>query len=365
MNIDYLVTGGAGFIGCALAQNLLAAPIAGQAPTLTAIDNLHPQVHPHNARPAALHASADLHVMDICDAAGWDTLLARVRPRIIVHLAAETGTGQSLDHPVRHTEVNVNGTAQLIEALNRSGHVPEQIILSSSRAVYGEGAWRDPADGSIFYAGSRSKMDLDQGRFEIFGPSGQAAVPMPHEADSTHPRPISVYGASKLMQEHLLSAWCASRAVPLNILRLQNVYGVGQSPYNPYTGIIGLFHRQAAAGKAINIYEDGHIGRDFVYIDDVVTAFLSAMQRPPEVARIVDVGSGKAISIGDAAVDIAHHYRAALPQVSGAYRHGDVRWATCSSEKLETVLGVTPAISFGEGNRRLSLWLRETGVLDS
>jgi len=365
MDIDYLVTGGAGFIGCAFSQALFDGVDNGARQSLVVADNLHPQIHPQRVRPDALHPLADIRVVDICDGAAWDSILGEVRPRIVIHLAAETGTGQSLDHPLRHTEVNVNGTASLIEALNRAGHIPEQVLLASSRAVYGEGAWRDPGDDSVFYPGTRTKADMDARQFKIMAPSGAVGIPLPHNASMTHPKPISVYGATKLAQEHLLSAWCASRSVPLSILRLQNVYGVGQAPHNPYTGIIGLFHRQAAGGQSINVYEDGDIGRDFVYIDDVVDAFLSAVRNPPTSARTIDVGSGAAITIGEAAAFIADHYMAPRPEISGAYRHGDVRWATCDRTALELSLGVVPKVDFGEGNRRISAWLRQTGVICS
>jgi dTDP-L-rhamnose 4-epimerase len=301
--------------------------------------------------------------MDVCDAEGWDRVLAEFRPRAIVHLAAETGTGQSLELPVRHTHTNVTGTAALIEALHRAAILPEQILLSSSRAVYGEGGWTDPADGKMFLPGHRSREQLAAKRFAVVAPSGREGTPLPQHQGRIPPQPTSVYGGTKLAQEHLLSAWCLARDVPLSILRFQNVYGVGQSPHNPYTGIIGLFHRQAAGGERINVYEDGEIGRDFIYIDDIIRFMNAALQKPPAGQRRIDVGSGEVITILEAAKLIANIYDAPVPEISGAFRYGDVRWAVCDTQDLAAELGGPIEIDFAEGNRRLSGWLKDTGVI--
>ncbi len=362
IDIDLLVTGGAGFIGCSLARKLMAD--AGKTPLqIVALDNLHPQVHPNRTRPTTLPDAVKLVEQDVCDAAGWDALLARVKPRQIVHLAAETGTGQSLDLPTRHTHVNVTGTAAMLEALDRHHCCPAQIMLASSRAVYGEGEWCDPATQRRFRPGRRDHTALLAERFNFVAPSGQRAVPASHDAAQTVPEPVSIYGATKLAQEHILQAWCAARPTKLTILRLQNVFGVGQSPFNPYTGIIGLFHRQAAAGQTIEVYEDGEIGRDFIVIDDVANAFASALALPPSSPGAIDVGSGTAMTVMEAANLIASLYGAPKPRITGAFRDGDIRWAVAATERLERELGVTPSCDFVAANLQLSHWLHATGVI--
>ena len=363
MHIDYLITGGAGFIGCSLATALLR-PGATPLPAIVAVDNLHSQVHPSRERPTALPGSVDLQVFDVCDGDAWDALLARVRPRAVVHLAAETGTGQSLDLPTRHTHTNVTGTAAMLEAFDRAGHAPEHILLTSSRAVYGEGEWRDPVSGAPVRPGLRSREQLARGEFGFVGASGQAAVPLAHDQQQTRPAPTSVYGATKLAQEHILDAWCAARSTALSVMRLQNVYGVGQSPFNPYTGIIGLFHRIAAQGQAIEVYEDGQIGRDFVAIDDVTAALTLALRHAPAGRRTLDVGSGKAMTVLEAAQTIAGLYDAPAPRISGAFRNGDIRWAVCSPEGLAAELGFRATVDFLPGNLALSNWLHAMGVID-
>ncbi len=272
---NVLITGGAGFIGCRLARRLLDA-----GHRVTVLDRLHPQVHTGTGRPADLPADATLLPLDIAEASAWDTALKLVTPEIVVHLAAETGTGQSLTEATRHGQVNVVGTtALMLDALHRHDVRPQQILLASSRAVYGEGAWADGA-GTVFYPPPRSHDSLVAAQWDPMAPDGSPATPVAQSAAGIEPRPTNVYAATKLAQEHLLSAWGAAFGVPLTVLRLQNVFGAGQSLANSYTGVLTYFARQAAAGEQIRVFEDGDIIRDFVHVDDVVEAMVRAC-RPP------------------------------------------------------------------------------------
>jgi dTDP-L-rhamnose 4-epimerase len=254
--------------------------------------------------------------------------------------------------------VNVTGTARLLEALDQAGHVPSHIILASSRAVYGEGRWVDPADDRIFTPGHRAVEQLMRGQFDVIAPSGAVGLPLANDHSKMMPAPTSIYGVTKLAQEQVLSLWCEARGVPLSILRLQNVYGPGQSPHNPYTGIMGLFHRVAARGLPIEVYEDGKIGRDFIFIEDVASAIAAAIGKPPTFRRVLDVGRGTAIEVLEAARRIASLHDAPEPRISGAFRHGDIRWAFAAINELELELGYVAKIDFDEGNRRLAEWLR-------
>lgn len=179
----------------------------------------------------------------------------------------------------------------------------------------------------------------------------------------TYPEPVSIYGATKLTQEHVLLAWCAARSTRLTILRLQNVFGAGQSPFNPYTGIVGLFHRLAAAGNIIEVYEDGQIGRDFIAIDDVARIMARALAQPGTGHAAIDVGSGQAMTILDAAGMISALYGAPPPRISGAFRDGDIRWAVASTERLERQLGLLAQLDFATANLQLSQWLQATGAI--
>jgi dTDP-L-rhamnose 4-epimerase len=344
---DVLVTGGAGFIGCALAQRL-----AGRGGRWVAFDSLHPQVHATHERPDALPEAAELVVGDVTSADDWDALLAGFTPTTVIHLAAETGTAQSFTESTRHAMVNVVGTAAMLDAFTRRGVFPERFVLSSSRAVYGEGEWVT-ADGSVIHPGVRSRDQLERGEWDVPG-----ATPRPSSAARTEPAPINVYGATKLAQENILSAWSGARGLTLDILRLQNVYGPGQSLSNPYTGIVSLFSRLARAGETIPVYEDGNITRDFVYIDDVVGAFAAVIEGPDAAGeRRFDVGSGTPSTIIQLAREIAEFHGAPEPVITGRYRDGDVRYAACDISDTLTRLDWTPAWSLSDGVAALQRWI--------
>lgn len=342
-----LVTGGAGFIGCAISPAL-----SEYFDRVVVVDNLHPQVHATQSRPEALHAKAELVVADGSLAETWDDLLPGLHPHTIIHLAAETGTGQSLTEGSRHAIVNVVGSTQMLDALKRHERMPQRIVLTSSRAVYGEGAWR-AADGSLTYPGQRTFAQLEAGQWDFPG-----LVAQPFEATRTHPDPTSIYGATKLTQELVLRAWAQSFKVELGLLRLQNVYGPGQSLSNPYTGIVSLFSQMAKQGKTIPLYEDGDIVRDFVFIEDVADAVMriATMEHIPSVTPY-DVGSGTPTTIRELAEIIGAIYGAPPPLVNGAFRNGDVRAASCDVSRTVRELGWTPQWSASQGVRALCQWI--------
>lgn len=341
-----LITGGAGFIGCAI-----SARLKDSFEHIVALDNLHEQIHPSQVRPAALDPAVELVVGDVAERRTWDELLARFRPQTVVHLAAETGTGQSLTEGTRHANVNVVGTTQMLDAFVRHNCVPSRIVLTSSRAVYGEGAWRD-AKGEVTYPGQRSRAMLEAGQWDFTG-----LACLPFEATRTEPRPTSIYGATKLAQEMILRAWALSFGVEIGLLRLQNVYGPGQSLSNPYTGIVSLFAQLAKSGKTIPVYEDGQIIRDFVFIDDVAAAIhrLATGEIPSSVPY--DIGSGEATSILRLAGLIASVYGAPDPVVNGAFRNGDVRAASCDIARAESDLDWSPQWTVERGVKALCAWV--------
>ncbi len=356
MTRNCLVTGGAGFIGCAI-SNLLD----GQFNRIVALDNMHPQIHPTDARPAALHPAVELVKGDVAERQTWDSLLRDFKPDTVIHLAAETGTGQSLTEGTRHANVNVVGTTQMLDAFVRHECIPSRVVLTSSRAVYGEGAWSDK-NGKITYPGQRSRAMLEAGQWDFPG-----LKCLPFEATRTETRPTSIYGATKLTQEIVLRAWALSFGVELGLLRLQNVYGPGQSLNNPYTGIVTLFARLAKAGKSIPVYEDGEIIRDFVFIDDVAAAVqrMTKGAVPSDIAY--DIGLGKGATIRQLARIMADIYGAPEPTVNGAFRNGDVRAASCDISRARVELGWAPQWSVERGIRSLCAWVdaHETKILSS
>jgi dTDP-L-rhamnose 4-epimerase len=345
-----LITGGGGFIGTALARQLL---VGGDS--VAVLDNLHPQVHSREGRPARLPIEAQLITGDVAHAQDWDAALKLARPDVLVHLAAETGTGQSLTHATRHGRVNVVGTTTMLDAVRQHDAAPEHIVLASSRAVYGEGAWE--SDGVVFHPGQRTHADLVAKRWDPVSPGGRPARHLLSRADSTPPHPTSVYAATKLAQEHIIAAWSAATGTDVSILRLQNVYGPGQSLTNPYTGIVSLFGRLGAAGGIIDVYEDGEIVRDFVYIDDVVEALCAAIARPPHGRRLLDIGSGRPTTIARLAETIVSLTAAPPPQISGRFRDGDVRCAACDIAPAVGELALSSTVDLEAGLQLLLEWI--------
>jgi len=342
-----LVTGGAGFIGTALSERL-----APRFARWVAFDSLHPQIHRGNVRPKSLNSSAELVAGDVMLAADWDSLFDVFRPDIVIHLAAETGTSQSLNEASRHAKVNVVGTTEMTDALTRHGIRPDLVVLASSRAVYGEGTWRD-LNGREFSPGLRSHQQLISGQWDF-----PNAVPLASSAGATAPHPVNVYGATKLAQELLLEAWCGSYDVPRSVLRLQNVYGPGQSLINSYTGIVSLFSQLAEKKLEIPVYEDGGIVRDFVFIDDVVTAFESVICGS-HVTGPVDVGSGVPTTLLEIATLIADYHGAPAPRVSGEFRDGDVRYAVCVVDAAVEQIDWNPQWGLDRGLAALQVWIAE------
>ena len=352
MDRAVLISGGGGFIGCHLSAALLA-----EGWDVSVLDSLHPQVHVQPGRPALLPAAARLFPGDVTHAPTWDAVLKLVRPSVVVHLAAETGTGQSLTESTRHGQVNVVGTTQMLDALHRADVRPEHIVLTSSRAVYGEGPWAD-ADGNVRHPPGRTHVQLAAGRWDHVDDEGRPMLPQPARAAVTEPRPANVYAATKLAQEHLLAAWTSAFETPLSVLRLQNVYGPGQSLGNPYTGVLTFFATRALAGETLDVYEDGRIIRDFVHVLDVVDALVRAVEQPPSVSRTLDIGSGEPTTVLDAARAIAAAAGAPDPEVSGRFRDGDVRAAWASVEDAAGELGWKPQRPFAEGVSELLAWAR-------
>jgi dTDP-L-rhamnose 4-epimerase len=351
-----LVTGGAGFIGSAISRLLVE-----DRQTVVAIDSFLEQVHPSGIPSEFLHQDVVLLKRDVIERDTWEDFLSKYDPKIIIHLAAETGTAQSLTESVRHSRVNVLGTSEMLDALSRRGLKPERIVLASSRAVYGEGVWRDVDSGQTFLPEPRIHAQLAAGKWDPVSPAGGRVEALKHNAANVPANPTSIYGATKLTQEHILKAWCGAFDVPLAILRLQNVYGEGQSPHNSYTGIINIFHKLAYSKQAIPVYEDGQIVRDFVHIDDVARAIKASLGGAADRGA-VDVGTGTATSILDAARVIAAIHGAPEPVICGRFRDGDVRNA-CADVTALTSLGVIPSVDFEEGSRRVGHWLVSRGYI--
>jgi dTDP-L-rhamnose 4-epimerase len=319
-------------------------------------DNLHPQVHGENAAFPEFDENVFCAREDICDAAAIQRAVAQHAPDLIFHLSAETGTGQSYDLLSRYCAVNVSGTACLIEALRQAGKV-SRLVLAGSRAVYGEGLWRGQ-DGRLLVPPPREPQCLAKGQFIPTSVSGEPLEPMATPEDVS-PAPASIYGSTKLMQEYLVSQGTVGSAVESVILRFQNVYGPGQTLRNPYTGVLSIFCGQILSGQRLNIYEDGEIVRDFVFVDDVVEALMLAGTAASAPAPI-NIGSGRPASI----LSVARLLLQALDapsdrlRISGDFRAGDVRYAVADILRAKERLAWQPRVSLEDGLRQLASWAR-------
>lgn len=348
-----LVTGGAGFIGSRLVNRLAAA---GHAVWI--IDNLLEQVHGPAAQFPGISGAVTWIHGSVTDAAAMHALVAESRPDIVFHLAAETGTGQSLTEMSRYCNVNVMGTAHLVEAIRAAGLAAPRLVLASTRAVYGEGAYLD-AGGQVRVPPARLAKDMAAGRFDPVLPEGPALRPIP-TPETAEPNPASVYASSKLMQEYLLRQAAEAAGWQLAVLRFQNVYGPGQSLTNPYTGVLSVFIERLFAGQGIEVFEDGAIVRDFVFVDDVVEALLRAGTAETLDPSPINIGTGQPSSILDLAKMLARlaERDEGCVRISGAFRAGDIRHAVADISRARALLDWAPRVGVEEGAAALVAWAR-------
>ena len=341
-----LITGGAGFIGSRLARELVR-----EGHTVVVLDNLLPQVHGDSPQPNL--PDCETIWADVRDRDALDRAMKGVE--VVHHFAAETGVGQSQYEIARYVSVNTYGTALVLEAAGAAG--VRQLIIASSRAVYGEGTFDCAQCGKSFAAAGRSSEQMDAARFDIYCPACGAPARPQVMAESTLANPVSIYGLTKYQQEQLAEQVSAISDLETTILRFFNVYGPGQSLKNPYVGVLGTFFRRANADRTIEVYEDGKMSRDFVFVGDVVEALRRATNNEAAFGQLLNVGSGEALTLFDIATEM-FRVLSKEPQIkiSGRYRSGDIRHAVASVSRLEQQLGFVPRTTFSEGLSQFVDW---------
>ena len=357
---NILITGGAGFIGSNLALKLIS-----KGYTVTVLDNLSPQIHGENPKETSpLYQSIKDKVKfikgTVTSREDWEKALKN--QDAVVHYAAETGTGQSMYCIEKYAEVNMQGTAIMLDILaNDKSHQVKKVVVASSRSIYGEGKYRHPELG-IVYPTERKEKAMLAGDFEVKYQDNQPLELLATSEDSKI-HPSSVYGITKQNQEQMVMTVCPTIGIAPVAFRYQNVYGAGQSLSNPYTGILSIFSTQIRNGNGIKIFEDGKETRDFVYIDDVVDATIRGLEMDEANGEIFNVGTGEATDVLTVANTLINAYGIDVPvTVTGNFRLGDIRHNFADLTKINSQLGFVPQVSFEQGIKKFTDWVLQQEV---
>jgi len=356
MKQKILITGGAGFIGSHVADELLKYGYS-----VRVLDFLLPQVHGDGCcRPPYLDQEVELIRGDIRDAAAVERAVRGVDA--VYHLAAAVGVGQSMYEIANYTSINNGGTAILLESLAK--HPVQRLIVASSMSIYGEGLYRNRAGSSVF-VDERPIEQLKQRRWELYAEDGSQLEPVP-TPESKAPTLPSVYALSKYDQERMCLTVGRAYEIPTVALRFFNVYGTRQSLSNPYTGVLAIFASRLLNDEPPLINEDGQQKRDFVSVLDVARACRLALEAPQAAGHAINVGSGHPISI----LEVAHLVAEMLerkdiePAITHRYRKGDIRHCFADIGLARGLLGYEPRVGFEAGVVEFAEWLEGQTAVD-
>ncbi len=351
-----LVTGGSGFIGAEIVSQLSRGDW-----DITVLDAMTEQIHGKDWENSYLYQKiagkcrfVKASVTDI------DAMREAVNGQdYVIHLAAETGTGQSMYQINQYNETNIMGTSNLLQAISLLGkqNTVKKIVLSSSRSVYGEGKYECPQCG-IVYPKGRAKEKMLAGDFNFYCPACGAKLNLLPTTEDSLVQPMSLYAFTKYAQEKMLETMCPALGVDYTIFRYQNVYGVGQSLKNPYTGILSIFSALMLENKPINIFEDGLESRDFVNVKDVAACTVSCLERPESNGRIINVGSGVNTSVIEIAETLKKNYGSVSDiKVTGDFRIGDIAHNKADITLARELLGFAPTVPLQEGLAAFCQWV--------
>ena len=355
---NILITGGAGFIGSRLCERLF-----DKGYNITVMDNLSSQIH-GNGESFLFNRIKGKCIFingDVRNKGDWKKAIKG--QDIIAHLAAETGTGQSMYEIEKYNDVNIMGTAYMLELLNTINHKVKKIIVASSRAIYGEGKYLCPIHG-VTYPNQRSKFDMDKRVFNLKCDTCNSELELAATDEKSKTHPTSIYGITKQQQEQMVMITGASLGIPSVSFRYQNVYGPGQSLGNPYTGILSIFSTSILNGNDLDIYEDGEESRDFVYIEDAVDATILGIEKEYANGEVFNVGSGVATTVRQVSEALKHYYNAKINiLISGKYRLGDIRHNYADLSKINHVLGFRPKFDFQKGISEFVSWVKTQEIM--
>lgn len=355
-----LITGGAGFIGSNIALKLLKMGY-----DVRVLDNLSPQIHGANPDQTSplynnIKGKVDFIKGSVTNRNDWKKAINGIDG--IIHLAAETGTGQSMYEIEKYVNTNIMGTAMLLDMLTNEKNTIKRVVVAESRAIYGEGKYHCEKCG-IVYPEERHEKDLSNGEFECKCPVCNSDVKILPTTEDSLIHPTSVYGITKQVQGQLVHLTCKNIGIESISFRYQNVYGPGQSLSNPYTGILSIFSTRIKNGNGINIFEDGKESRDFVYINDVVDATILGLTVPGISGHVFNIGTGIATDVMTVAKTLVKHYGIDVPiTISGNYRLGDIRHNFADISKARKLLGFSPKWSFDQGIANFVEWVNTQEV---
>ena len=353
---NILITGGAGFIGSNLTIKLVSLGY-----NVTILDNLSRQIHEEDSPfYQSVKGISNFIKGDVRNKLDWDKALDG--QDAVIHLASETGTGQSMYEIERYNDVNILGTANLLDFLTNKEHTIKKLIIASSRSIYGEGKYFCKNDG-VVYPNQREDKNMSKEKFNPLCNICNNELELRATDESSRIHPSSIYGITKQHQEQLMLLTGKTLHIPTVALRFQNVYGPSQSLSNPYTGILSIFSTRILNRNDIDIYEDGKESRDFIYIDDAVDATILALEKQEANHQIFNVGSGVPTSILEVAHILKKLYNSNINiKVSGRYRLGDIRHNYADLTKIKSVLGFKPKIDLVTGVSRFVVWAKTQKV---
>lgn len=348
-----LVTGGAGFIGSFIVDELVQA-----GHEVKIYDDLDPQVH-GKARevPDYVNLSAEFIKGNVLDADRFHAAVKDVD--VLFHQAAAVGVGQSMYEIRKYVEQNSLGGASVLDVIINREHRLKKIIVASSMSIYGEGRYRCSECGPV-YPGLRKAEQLAGGRWEVECPGCGKPLEGMATDESKPLDPTSIYAVTKRDHEEMFLSIGRAYKLPTVALRYFNAYGPRQALSNPYTGVCAIFSSRLLNGESPVIFEDGLQSRDFIHVKDIARANILAMEKKEADYQVFNVGSGAPKSIREIAEILAEKIQPGAgikPLISGSFREGDIRHCFADISKIEKLLGFKATIEFSRGIDDLTGWV--------
>ena len=355
--LNILVTGGAGFIGSHLVDELVE-----RGHRVRILDSIVEQVHGGSV-PDHLNAAAEFIRADVCDAEAVRKALDGID--VVYHEAAEVGVGQSMYEIVRYVKANDLGTAVLLEEMIKRPAQFRKLVVASSMSIYGEGAYRCEKCDTGVNPFLRSNEQLAAHDWDFKCESCGSALEPVGTTEEKPLFPTSVYAVSKQDQEQYCLAVGRAYKIPSVAFRYFNVYGTRQALSNPYTGVCAIFSSRLLNDQAPMIFEDGEQSRDFVHVSDIVNANLLALENDGADYETLNIGTGRPTTVKQIAQLLAKGLGKNIePEIVGKYREGDIRHCIADISKAKRLLGYEPKIALEDGLVELLDWVRNQDADD-